>query len=92
MWTNLEDLICDTCGLLYACRGERRFTLMGARAAGWHILIEEQHKTGATLCAKCVGTPRSKPAPILPLGEDVGLFELEESSERRTRTSSPDHS
>lgn len=68
------DLQCDTSPDIYQDRGRKGSTLMAARAAGWHV-YEGLASDGVTqmsshLCPPCVGTNRSMPKKVAPLGED----------------------
>lgn len=85
MWTSLEGLKCGTCALVYLDRGERSRTLAGARAAGWHINVEEAWKPESCLCPSCIRTPRPRLVRSAPMADDQPMFELEEKKVERRR-------
>lgn len=87
MWTSQEALKC-ACGALYQSRGDQHLTIQAARVAGWHINVEEAWREDATICPRCINTPRPRLTRSAPLPGAEPLFEMEFPSERRI---DPDH-
>jgi len=81
-WLKTGELVCDTpgCKLVFEFPGPRVEVVRAARAHGWHIYVGPSlsgKSLDSALCEACVGTARSKMAPVTRFAEEVPLFDLE---------------